>query len=586
MKSDNRLINKAFIGIWAVNGVSMLFSIACVMIDAIITGQFLGKEAVTAAGLVQPVIMLLNIVGGLLGPGLGIVCTRYMGMARKDLVNKVFGMIMELTFILSIIISVLIFILAPNIANVLGTKTNNPLIISMVSDYLKGFSLAVLPMWFSISLSGLMMVDNDRVRGLAGMIIVLFSDALLDYLNAIVFHGGMLGMALATAASNFLGFIVILTHFTKKDRVLRFSFVKFDMKQIKEVISCSVPNAISLGSMALRGFAFNAFLLTTSGAVTVAAIASANSLFSIINAVCLGIFTTASALSSMLFGEEDRNGIIKAFKVSVKVMLLLMTSLSILLMLFAGVFARGFLDASATKELAEAAVFIRFMTIQYMFFTLSFSLGGAYQGTRKNMYSNILAFIREAAFPIACCLIMGSAFGLDGFRIGLILSGVLSFLSCYIIPAVVKKKLSVDSADLIMLSDGFGAGPEDTFEASMSSMEEVMVASERAREFCIKKNMDKRTAHMTALFIEETVGNAMAHKSGKEVIAEVRVILKDEARIIRIRDNGKQFDPVEWYEKNHPEDPSSGLGIRIVMSLAKEVRFVPALGLNNLMIRM
>ena len=117
-------------------------------------------------------------------------------------------------------------------------------------------------------------------------------------------------------------------------------------------------------------------------------------------------------------------------------------------------------------------------------------------------------------------------------------------------------------------------------------MEEVMVASERAREFCIKKNMDKRTAHMTALFIEETVGNAMAHKSGKEVIAEVRVILKDEARIIRIRDNGKQFDPVEWYEKNHPEDPSSGLGIRIVMSLAKEVRFVPALGLNNLMIRM
>jgi Na+-driven multidrug efflux pump len=33
----------------------MLFGIACVMIDAIMTGQFLGSKAVAATGLVQPV---------------------------------------------------------------------------------------------------------------------------------------------------------------------------------------------------------------------------------------------------------------------------------------------------------------------------------------------------------------------------------------------------------------------------------------------------------------------------------------------------------------------------------------------------
>jgi serine/threonine-protein kinase RsbW len=89
---------------------------------------------------------------------------------------------------------------------------------------------------------------------------------------------------------------------------------------------------------------------------------------------------------------------------------------------------------------------------------------------------------------------------------------------------------------------------------------------------------------MTGLFIEETVGNAMNHKSGKEVLAEIRVIHREDAHIIRIRDNGKQFDPVKWYEQNHPEDPSSGLGIRMIMKLAKDVDFIPALGLNNLMI--
>ncbi len=56
--------------------------------------------------------------------------------------------------------------------------------------------------------------------------------------------------------------------------------------------------------------------------------------------------------------------------------------------------------------------------------------------------------------------------------------------------------------------------------------------------------------------------------------------------MIRIRDNGRPFDPVEWYEKNHPEDPASGLGIRIIMKLAKDVKYIPAMGLNNLMITM
>ncbi len=137
---------------------------------------------------------------------------------------------------------------------------------------------------------------------------------------------------------------------------------------------------------------------------------------------------------------------------------------------------------------------------------------------------------------------------------------------------------------MVLLSENFGAKPEYVFEASMSSMDDVVKASESAMDFCLKKNIDKRTAQMTALFIEETVGNTMTHKGSKEVLSELKVIHKGDSHVIRIRDNGKQFDPVEWYEKNHPEDPSSGLGIRIIMKLAKDVNFIPALGLNNLMI--
>ncbi len=43
--------------------MSIVSAVSCMMIDAIVTGQFLGVEAVTAAGLVHPVIMTGYLVG-------------------------------------------------------------------------------------------------------------------------------------------------------------------------------------------------------------------------------------------------------------------------------------------------------------------------------------------------------------------------------------------------------------------------------------------------------------------------------------------------------------------------------------------
>ena len=50
------------------------------------------------------------------------------------------------------------------------------------------------------------------------------------------------------------------------------------------------------------------------------------------------------------------------------------------------------------------------------------------------------------------------------------------------------------------------------------------------------------------------------------------------------RGAGRPFDPVKWLKLNHPEDPLRGAGIRIVVGMAKEVRYMPAMGLNNLLI--
>ncbi len=588
MNSNDRLINKTFLGIWAITGMSVLFNIACIMIDAIFTGQFLGADAVAASGLCTPVAMIVNLIGALFGPGVSISCTKFMGMAKKDMVNKTFSMIVEVLCGLSVVITILLFILAPVIAGALGAKAGNEIIITMASDYLRGYSLAVIPLSLSIAISGLMMLDNDRIRGIGTMLVTLICDFIFDYLNVAVFHGGMWGMAIASALSNLAGLIVVLTHFTKKNRVLSFYFTRPDMKLLKDVMVCGIPNSVSLASTAIRGLCFNAFMFAICGDVAVAALSASNSLFTIMNAIALGMFVATSSLSSLLYGEGDRSGIVKTLRISIKLVTIVFGSMNILVFIFPGIIARAFLDATAIEQLAQAAKFIRFMAIEYLFFISSYSFSGLYQGIQKNGLSNLIVILREAVLPIVFAISLGLIFGLDGFMYGLAIAGVMVTAACFLIPIIVNKKVSFSAKDMVLLPQDFGAGPDELFEASMETMEEVMKVSEEATEFCLGKNMTKRNAQMTALFIEETVGNSLTHvgPKGKPVHVDLRVIVKEDSQIIRIRDDGKPFDPVDWYAKNNPQDPASGLGIRLIMKLAKDVKYIPAMGLNNLMITM
>ena len=194
--------------------------------------------------------------------------------------------------------------------------------------------------------------------------------------------------------------------------------------------------------------------------------------------------------------------------------------------------------------------------------------------------------MREAVFPIASVLILGSLFGLRGMGIGFVTAGALTFLFCILMPAFLNKRLSFRSSDLSLLRENFGAKPEDTFEVSVEDMQGVVDASEAMMQFCTERGRDIRSSLFVALFVEEILGNIMHYgfPGHQQRNADLRVVAEKDQMTIRIRDDGKPFDPVEWYQKNHPETPESGVGIRIVMSLAKDVTYVPAMGLNNLRI--
>ena len=585
MEKNSKLIQSTFSGILSVTVISIVSGVLCVMIDAIVTGQFLGKDAVAATGLINPVVQICGLFGSLFGPGLGVVCTRYMGMARQDRVKQVFSVAMIALTAICAVVVVALFAAAPAIAGALGAGASDT-VRQMMTDYMRGYAFGIVPMSLSISLTGLMMLDNDQKRGIVTMGVTLAADIVFDLANAVIFHGGMWGMAIATSLSNLMGFLVLLAHFRKKDRILGLTRQGLRPGDIREVMLCGIPNAISMGSQALRGFCYNALLLAIAGAGAVASMSVCNSAFSIINAVALGLFSTTSTICSLLYREEDRRGMEQALGLSLRTVLIVFAAIAAALLLLAGPVAGMFVDPSAEAERYQGARFIRFMALQYLFGAVSYSLSGAYQGTRRLSLNYLIDVLREGVFPILSVLALGKLLGLAGVELGFAVSGILVLLFCVLLPCLRNRRFSLRPGDMLLLPEDFGPKPEELFEAAMGSMEDVMKVSGLVMAFCREKGAPKRVAYMTSLFVEEMAGNTVSHgfREGKPGSIDLRLIYRADSQVIRLRDNGAPFDPADWLRRNHPEDPASGAGIRIIVGLAKDVTYVPAMGLNNLVI--
>ena len=584
MENSGNLIKKTFMGMMIIQSISILFGILCSMIDTIITGRFLGTDAVAAAGLTQPIVLGLAALNMLFGPGLSMVCSGYIGKAQKDRVNQVFSVVMTCVAVLFAVLSVLLYALAPAIASALGGNAGSE-IRQMTCDYLRGYAFGVLPMLLSMAMAGLMMLDNDQKTALLQMLTVLICDVAFDLINVLVVHGGMHGMAIATSASQFIGFLVILTHFFRKNRILHFSLHNLQLKDLREVVRNGIPSLLTMGGQTLRSMCMNFILLAiSSGAV--AALTVGNTAFSFVASILMGAGMATSTLGSLLYGEEDRRGLSAVLRISLKAATISFAVFTVLLLVLAEPVAKLFLSSGTQEELRQSARFIRFITVQSLIVTPSYSLSGIYLSVKKLRLNCVIALLRDCALPISSAFVMTKLFGLRGFEISLVIAAAVLFCICIAIPWMRNRRFPKTMEDLIMLPEDFGPGADAVYAASIRTMDDVMQASREIQAFCKKRSAPARLAGLSSLFVEELTKNTVTYGFEKQPHGSIdlRLIITEDKKVIRFRDNGKPFNPVEWLEKNHPEDPASAIGIRMIVAMAKEVNYVSAVGWNNLMI--
>ena len=139
-----------------------------------------------------------------------------------------------------------------------------------------------------------------------------------------------------------------------------------------------------------------------------------------------------------------------------------------------------------------------------------------------------------------------------------------------------------------MLREGFGIAPENEYARTVTDLDGAVAASEAVIAFCESRGVNSRTAGRLGLAAEEMVTNIIRHgfDDGKPHAIDLRALYKQEDGVtLIIRDNCRPFDPKERFRYLTDDDPTTNIGLRITMNLAKEVTYTSAMRLNNVTIK-
>ena len=591
MKDEgNRIIrNTFFISYFATIVSSLAFSIGGV-VDGVIIGQCLGLDSISAFALVSPVTILLSLFTVMVSVGgrNRLVCL--VGSGELDRARGVFTLSMILSVGSAILITIMILLFRTPVAVLLGATGNSARLLDKTRGYLLGYVIGLPAMNATWTLRGYMGVDNNRTLTVISAFVVTVSDILLDLFVVFVIHGDTFEMGLATSVSYYISLLVLMTHFRRKERLIRFTFRRIPWNETGAILWKGLPNGAGRVANTIRGVLINRLLAASAVTGCIAAYSVHRQADSLLNCLIIGMADVVAVITTLLAGEENRPMIKRLFKTSFIANLAISGSTAAVLFLIAPFFASLFIKGDPlTLENATGAV--RFYAIGMPFYGMNIIYQCYLEGIGRNRMAMAFSIMREAGILVLSTYALFPAIGVRATWVSFpVTQLILLFITAGYI-AVVNRRLGMQPEGffnrVLLLPRDFDVPDEDRLDKTITTKEEVIELSGAAWDFCEAHGCDKRRMYAISLAVEEMAFNTVQEgfRPGKHNSIDMRIIKKGDEYIVRIRDDCLIFDPVKQLKLYSDEVPMHHMGLRLVISMAKDVQYTAALRLNNLVVR-
>lgn len=542
-------------------------------IDGILTGIFLGVDAMTAYGIAVTYFSLNTIVSYMFITGSQVLCSGKIGQNRMDEAQSVFALSIWLVMIISVLISIAGIVFAEPFAVFLGARGEAAYLVPETAGYLRFlFAGTIFHNFISLS-AGILQIDGGTKLVRLSGITICAADIAGDLLNIFLFKGGLAGMGAATAISSFCAAVVLLPYFFRRGRLFSLDPRRVRLKYLPELLRLGYSQTVYGFASFFGNTAINRLIISRAGLGAMFGMTVFKNIVLFINPLCCAVGDANLLLMGLSIGEGDREGVDRVFRDSLRVIACLVP-VGLLLMLLSHPFAYLYTADHAAETVRCAQTAIIALGIQVPCTALFLAALKGLQALRNTAASSWMNLAKACVFPCGLLLVLAGR-GNAGVFAAIVGAEALSAALTTVL--FVREKRRSRLLDI---------PEEDRLSATITTAGETVAFSSAVAAFCTEHGASGRTSYHVSLCVEELAICLIQYGERSSVrtpTVHIKLLLQDRTITMRIRDNCPLNDlrkrAEEWsLDDEHPE---RFIGTRMAMKLSDKFLYIPLMDQSN-----
>ena len=577
-RRNNRLLS-AKLNKYIVPGIMMSLALQLGnIVDTIFVSNLIGVEAMSAVTMSLPVETIVQLTGYCLGIGGSIAVGNMLGRRDRESASKLFSATFLVTLMVGIIFSVCAFPTAAPIARLL--VPGGGILQNYTRDYIRISMLGAPVIGIGLLVVNYLGVENHPELASAYLILANVINLVLDYIFLRFTPLGVTGASLSTVLGFLFAMSVFVLYIRSDKRNIQFVRLKGkDFGIMKEALVAGVPMLVFMATNFIKSLGLNTIILHQTGEDGMAVFTVCDNVLLIVEMLTGGIIGVIPNVAGILYGEKDYMGIRVLCKKMLKYSYIVLAAIFVAIMVFTEQIT--ILFGSGGGELGSLMVYaLRIFALCVIPYLWNKFIISYYESIEETAIASFVTFLENAVVILPATYMGIYIFkqiygtGIDGIAAGFVATEIITVIAGWIF-----RKIKHKNTSFYIVPD---KNPGVNLDFSIkSTMEEAQIVNRRILEFCKEKGVSANKANLAAVCAEEMTVNIIQYGGKTSNWIDINLCLEEDLCRLRIRDNGVNFNPLEY---SHDYEEFDIHGIELVKKISKSMDYIRAIDMNNTII--
>ena len=415
------------------------------MVDSIFIGQGVGPMAISGLAVTFPLMNLSTAFGTLVGAGAATLLSVLLGQKNYKAANKVLGNVVSLNIIIGLIFMAAALIFIDPILYFFGASENT---LPYAKEYITIILIGNVITHVYFGLNAAMRSSGFPKKAMALTIFTVVFNTILDPIFIFVFDMGIAGAAWATVLAQTVAMIIVLRHFSDKERAFHFEkgIFKLDMRVAKDSLAIGMGPFLMNAAACLVTLFINQQLRDYSGDLGIGAYGICNRLIFMFIMICMGLNQGMQPIAGYNYGAKQYSRVKEVFWMTAKLGTIVTCICFIIGMFFPRIAVGIFTHDEALMEMASHG--LRILVIGFPIVGFQMISTNFFQSLGMVRKSIILSLSRQILFLLPLLYMLPKSFGPDGVWMSFPIADTISTLmTIYMLGRLFRKFNRLNDGD-------------------------------------------------------------------------------------------------------------------------------------------